>query len=375
MSTQVYLVPGFFGFASLGSLNYFRRVNEALSGSLRRRGIDAEIVEVSTKPTSSIRRRALALLEEVRQAGGLEQDHLHFVGHSTGGLDVRLLLTPRVTLDVDVDEQAVAERTRCAVTLGTPHFGTPLANFFTGFQGRNLLYLLTALAASGPGRIGVWGISRALTWIARFDDLVGQRDTLLDSIADRVLEGLTYDKQHALYEFLRSVASDQGAMVQLTPEATDLFNAAVADCDHVDYVSFLTAAPRPRVRRVGPDVYALATAIVFALAYAVTRREHRHYPYPPQSEDLCRELSDQLGFLVDPNTNDGIVPTLSQVWGRIGGVALGDHLDVVGQFPHVVEGKKYPGWLSSGASFDDERFAKLWDDIAGVIAEAHQQAV
>lgn len=367
---QVYLVPGFFGFTSLGSLSYFRHVSDVLKRGLDRHGFDAEIIEVNTRPTSSLRRRALMLLEEVRVRGGLEHDSVHFVGHSTGGLDVRLLLTPGVRLARTSLEDAIGERTRSVVMLAAPHFGTPLANFFTGLQGRNLLYLLTAMATSGPGRWGIFGAARVLSLIARLDDYLGQRETLLDAIAERLLHDVTAERNHALYEFLRCIASDQGAMVQLTPEAADLFNAAVADREGVDYVSFVTAAPPPSLRPRGRDIYAYATSLLFALSHAVARREHRHYPYPWDGSGISAEIARALPFELHPGTNDGVVPTLSQLWGRLGGVSVADHLDVVGQYPHEVEGCKYPGWLCSGAAFDDARFEELWFRISDVIAAA-----
>jgi hypothetical protein len=81
---QVYLVPGFFGFTELGSFNYFHRVSEVLGEALAEHSVDAEIIEVDTVPTGSIRRRALRLLAVVQRRGGLEQDQMHFIGHSTG---------------------------------------------------------------------------------------------------------------------------------------------------------------------------------------------------------------------------------------------------------------------------------------------------
>ena len=37
----VFLVPGFFGFTSVGAMSYFRDVETALGGALTRRGIEA----------------------------------------------------------------------------------------------------------------------------------------------------------------------------------------------------------------------------------------------------------------------------------------------------------------------------------------------
>ena len=67
----------------------------------------------------------------------------------------------------------------------------------------------------------------------------------------------------------------------------------------------------------------------------------------------------------------GIVPTLSQVWAELGGVVVGDHLDVVGQYPHAHGGERFSGWMDSGAGFDDARFETLWRSIASRIAEAN----
>ncbi len=368
---QVYLVPGFFGFSRLGGFRYFHRVSETLRAELSRLGVDAEIIEVDTMATSSIRRRALALCKVVEQSGGLEHDAIHFVGHSTGGLDIRLALTPGVVLDPGPIEDEIAARTKSAVTLSTPHFGTPLANTFSSLQGRNLLYVLTMLATSRPGRMGLSAGARLLTKIARFDDRFGLRDTLLDSFADRLLADVGRDEGHAVFEFLSEVSADQGAMVQLTPEAIDLFNAAVPDRAGIDYVSYICAAPPPSRPPLTRDIYRLVSRAAFSASWAMASREHRHYPYPSPAHELAATIRTSLPFELDAGTNDGIVPTLSQVWARLGGVFIGDHLDVVGQFPHRDEtGTRYAGWLDSGSGFDDRRFEQLWHSVAGVVAAA-----
>lgn len=107
--SRVCLVPGFFGFTSSGALNYFYRVREKLGSALGRQGVAARIVESAIQPTGSLRNRARWLLRQVIESGGLEAERLHFIGHSTGGLDARLLLTPDVHLgDERGAEEAVA---------------------------------------------------------------------------------------------------------------------------------------------------------------------------------------------------------------------------------------------------------------------------
>jgi triacylglycerol lipase len=112
MSTRlVFLVPGFFGFTSVGAVSYFEDVEQALGRALRRRGVQARIVRCIAQPTASIPRRADALRRQVLRNGSLKARELHFVGHSTtGGLDVRMLLTPGVKIARGDSEERIARR-------------------------------------------------------------------------------------------------------------------------------------------------------------------------------------------------------------------------------------------------------------------------
>ena len=71
MKNQIYLIPGLFGFTELGAFNYFHQVAEILRKQLYEQGVDAEIIEVETIPTGSVKRRAERLIETVRDHGGL----------------------------------------------------------------------------------------------------------------------------------------------------------------------------------------------------------------------------------------------------------------------------------------------------------------
>lgn len=371
---KVYLVPGFFGFDQIGTMSYFRRVGGVLQDALAERDFEAEIIELNTAPTSSIRRRSIGLMEAVQNTGGLEADSISFVGHSTGGLDIRLLLSPGVQLVPDDREEQVSELTTAAISLSTPHFGTPMANFFTSMNGRYVLYVLSTLLTSKPGRVGSWLGARALVRIARLDDFVGQTDTLLDSFATDLLHRVRPNSADDLFAYLSEVATDQGAMLQLTPEAIDLFNAAVLDRPGVDYVSYVTAAPPPGLPKLpgvtASSVYESTTFLVFSLIHRLTARESRQYPYPSPHIEMADDIQSQLPFDLTHGTNDGVVPTLSQVWGRLGGVFLGDHLDVTGQFSQHNDGKRFEGWLHSRAGFDEGRFQELWSSIADDIVQS-----
>ncbi|MDY0002255.1 MAG: triacylglycerol lipase [Polyangia bacterium] len=371
---HVYLVPGFFGFTSLGSLNYFLGVRELLDERLRALGVEAEIHETDTLPTGSIRHRAVRLLERIeRERSFIGDTGIHFVGHSTGGLDARLLVTPGVRLVKTEIEDEICHHVRSVQSLSTPHHGTPLASFFTTLQGRNLLYLLTLLATTGPGRLGMTATAQYLALVARLDDFLGHTDTLLDLMSERLLRSISAERGHQLWEFMNEVSKDQGAVIQLTPESVDLFNAAVTDREGVRYVSHVSASPPPLTRlrlKSFNNLYAPLALALYALVYKITSREHRSYPYPALSEAAHGVLASRLTFEVTPASNDAIVPALSQVWGEIGQVVEGDHLDVVGQYDRVWQGSRSPGWLKSGAGFGDAEMETLWDSIARVIAES-----
>src|SRR3954451_11008835 len=91
---HVYLVPGFFGFANLGELRYFAHVREFLRAACDRLAVPVVIHHVATHPTASLRRRALRVLDVVAGTVPPRGANVHLVGHSSGWLDVRLLVSP-----------------------------------------------------------------------------------------------------------------------------------------------------------------------------------------------------------------------------------------------------------------------------------------
>jgi len=364
----VFLVPGFFGFTSVGAVSYFKDVELELRRALARRGIEAHIVRCATQPTASIPRRADRLRRQVIAHGGLEARELHFVGHSTGGLDVRMLLTPGVRITKGTTEERIARRTRTAVSVSTPHHGTPLANYFLTLQGHTLLLLMSALATSGHGRGTVLAVTRAIALTARLDDWTGIENSLLDRVVERVLKRLRKEANLPVWKYLEDIKQDQGAVLQLTPEGIALFDAAVADRPGVDYASVVAGVPPPRERfstRAIIEPERIVLRALFRLLHGFTSRPHPHYPYPKPSAATQRRLERDLGFEVTPGTNDGVVPTLSQVHGRLLHVARADHLDVVG---HYTLSERAGDWLPSGAGFTPEGFEATWDAVADAIA-------
>ena len=371
----VFLVPGFFGFTSVGAVSYFEDVEKTLDGALRRRGLEARIVRCMTLPTASIPRRADALRRQVLGSGGLKARELHFIGHSTGGLDVRMLLTPGVKIARGDSEERIARLTRTAISVSTPHHGTPLANHFLSVQGQTLLLVLSALSTSGEGRGAILAAAKAIALIARLDDWLGRTETSLDRIAEGLLRKIRFDRRDPAWRYLGEIERDQGAVLQLTPEGIELFDAAVADHAGIDYGCVVAGVPKPREafkikELVDPEYVALRS--LFRLLHALTARPHPRYPYPKPTKATQRLLDRGLGFKATPSISDGIVPTLSQLHGRVLHVVRADHLDVVGHY--TLAGGSTGNWLPSGAGFTREAFDATWEAVAAAIARGRRPA-
>jgi triacylglycerol esterase/lipase EstA (alpha/beta hydrolase family) len=362
---KVYLVPGFFGFTSLGALSYFHRVATTLNRALRLRGCASQVIECPTQPTGSIPRRAARLAEHIVKTGGLEASELHLIGHSTGGLDARVLLSPGVHASQEQLEDRIGRLTKSMITMSTPHFGSPLASFFTTVQGKHLLRLAAKTATSTGGRLSIVMLARALALAARADKAVRQKNTLLGHLSSAVFRRLTFRKDDPVWQFIHEVSQDQGVILQLTPESISLLNALANDRPGVAYRCVATAAPPPPTAYRFDDFASPERALlasVFTSFHTLNRWHHNQYPYPVPDEATMALLARDLTFEVNSSTNDGVVPTLSQLHGQLIRAVEADHLDVVGQFYR--EHEPLSDWLPSGAAFGQVQFDQLWGDIA-----------
>lgn len=371
---QIYLIPGFFGFSALGDISYFRTVRETLEDVFVRRGHEVQIVGVDTLPTASIPQRAERLLRAVHAQNGFDDDvALHFVGHSTGGLDARLLASPGVQLETGELREPLQENLETIVTIGAPHYGTPLANFFATMYGKNLLYFVTLLIVVGLWRQPINLLGGLLGYLSRINDLLGLDVGLLEQLTDDLLEDFDTEVEREIRSFLHSILEDRGSMIQLTPEGMDLFNTTTRDHPDVRYVSYATAAPPPAqvIRKIRLR-HALTpmNKVLYGVLWTLTSSPHTGYEYHPpvDAEDVVS--GEPLPFVLTESTSDGVVPTLSQIWGEFRGVVRADHLDVIGHYLRgpfdVHDGAD---WFGSGAKFDRTDFEWLWEDVARAMLE------
>jgi triacylglycerol lipase len=127
---NIILVHGILGLGKIGSLSYFNGIEEHLQSRF-----GARILTVKLDPAQSIKERAEQLRAQILtglkarfgESSGLDPaEATHIIAHSMGGLDSRYLLSPK-------NERNLAPLITSLTTIGTPHRGSPLADFFFQF--------------------------------------------------------------------------------------------------------------------------------------------------------------------------------------------------------------------------------------------------
>jgi hypothetical protein len=301
---HVFLVPGFFGFTSLGTFEYWGHVRARLIELAETRGLEVKVTVVGSHPTSSLLARAARLARMIREQADA-QACIHLIGHSSGGLDARLMVAPAVDLGTDVED--VAQRVRSVVTVATPHRGTPLASFFRNLSGPRLLGAAARLMGKGLGK------------------------------KEAGPEDLPPDARSQLSSFFGEVGRDQALVAQLAPESMELFNATARNRAGVRYACVTAQIPPSRLGVRGP--ISAASRAVFAVMHQLSARQ---------------------------GGTDGVVPVESQVWGELLFEASADHLDVLGHFDG---GPTHLDWFSSGSEFTRDQFEQLWARVFEVIEQ------
>lgn len=374
---HVYLIPGFFGFARLGDLMYFHHVQQALERELTRLGLRARVFPVETAPTASILRRAQKLLDTILSTGGLEAAGVHLIGHSTGGLDARVLVSPSTRLLSSfgpADAQArVQEKVRTVVTLSTPHYGSPIAGFFTTAYGKNLLQALSLLTARASMDVSGKAVSMGVKVATSLTLKMGISDSLLHQLNHQLLEDFNAERREAVLAYTRQVREDQGALLQLTPEGMHLFNGLVQDPADLPIYSFVNVAPPPP--RLPPPEATVNPRVaigywLYRFMWDIVADHHPAYPYPTLPAEQKRQLEAASRIDLDSRSSDGVVPTLSMAWGKVLGAQRADHLDMVGHYGRPHGPVPFADWLRSGAGFGETNFLSLYRTIARLLAES-----
>lgn len=368
---RVFLIPGFFGFSNIGEMKYFFHVRRALEAALAQRGLPATIHDVATLPTSSLQRRAGRLAEVISKEAAAK-DPVHLVGHSTGGLDARLLVSPSWPA---APVGWGPERVRTVTAIATPHHGAPIAEFLSTHQGERWLRVLSILTlrvvrlggfATVPADLLMGAVSRA-------GSMAGVDEGLLDQVWKDVLRDFDRGRQEELRLFFQDVWKDRSLLGQLTPKGLREIEALLSPRPGVRYGSVVLRA-RPPGQGHLPALPDLRPGNrLYRMLHAAARWSPSSVPPQPAAEQ-SKSLAQGLGVLPSGADNDAIVPTLSQVHGELVHVATGDHLDVLGYFRGPSSAPPHVDWLRTCSDYDRADFEATWNAVADWIVAGSRGA-
>jgi hypothetical protein len=245
---------------------------------------------------------------------------------------------------------------------------------------------LTVVALSiGSKPLSVIGALAAM--FGHVDRAVGLDLRLVDHTTEALVRTIGEVRGSDLREYLDAIEEDNGAMVQLMPEAMDLFIAGVEDRPGVVYQSSATMAPPPSPKRFvqslrGP--WSAASSVLFEFLHQITARYDPRYPCGASDcgEENEKALVAGVGCVPDFRANDGAVPIRSQIWGTLVFAGYGDHLDVLGHYggqesrrAAAADGPaKHVDWLCSGSHFDDRRFDTMVAAIVPALIASGRKA-
>lgn len=385
---EVFLVPGFLGFESLGGLDYFIDVEEVVQKNLGASGVTVKVYPTETEPAGSLQQRAAKLADQVAEHHSTDAKSVHFVGHSTGGLDIRLLLSPGNAVEQERERRAAAgeegarkvldalQRTHSATSVATPHYGSPIASVALRLDVDLILRAVSEVLELAPTS---YLLAKGLQVAGVVSGLMSglPRD---ESFINWILGRVFSQPPESLVKYLQRVAADAGALRNLTQEGTNLANALLIDRPDVRYGSIITGTQRPGGAIRTPDPFLIFNTLLFRAAWRIVAAENPNFPYAGRNAELTKCHDDDVSagldvgeLQIDDDTNDGVVPTASQPHGTILGAFASDHLDCVGHYPHTqADGIEVTGWVRSGAGFNSDRFHLMWARISDFIAARKQ---
>lgn len=375
MSSHVFLVPGFFGFANLGDLHYFHHVKEVLDKHFGKLGRDVVVHRVDTLPTAALGRRAARLLE-ILEENASGHGPIHLIGHSTGAVDSRVLLDPARERP---ETAKLLTRVKSVVSIAGGHRGTPLAATFKTAFGKELLKLIALLTLRSLklGQMPVAVVSAITATLAALDSAVGAKPDLIDQIQEKLIDDLTPERRAALHQLFHDVLEDQALLDELEPRMAQHTDKQTSDRPAVRYTCVLTEAPRPGISSTiaaGLSPTAQASHALYHALYRLTARSPASTQVPTEAVIAEQALTAQLGEMPDHESNDGIVPTLAQVHGPILRAVRADHHDVLGHFDDPEHDPPHIDWMLSGSHFSRAQFEALWLDVANFVLDAERQS-
>ena len=400
-SDVVFLLPGFLGFDQLNDFHYFSdRAEGALRAALlARTGREIPVLPLATLPTSSLVDRQKDL--RARIVGWLRRDELrqvkriHLVGHSTGGVDAWLLLCSKPLIHSvhagrpsrfdgtwDDEFRKAHAKLRGAVTLSAPFQGATITQ-------TDALQLFAELPR------GVLTHASGALVMARAALLLARRVTRRGTGPSDVAVNLIVDGRGTC-RFLAEVCRSRELVTDLLPASMKqlMQHAPFPTGPHAPTVAcFASVGPRPeKPYRERPCVPGERGARSF---YRLCHDQVSGAVDPDFEQQVAANLAEMNhagvqvfgrahahGRPLTASDNDGIVNTGSMLpsrGGRLAGLMVADHADVIGHYPRLRDNPEAPpqkpqwkvddeGLFDSDAAFDDHDFFTLYGAVAEALA-------
>ena len=246
---HVYLVPGFLGFVNLGRITYFGHVRRALGERFAALGFDARIHLVRTPPTASLPTRAARLAEAI--AATARRD-------AAAASDRPLERRPR-RAPAHRPGRRAADRRRRGAAGGSRSHGRHGVDAASRHPARVVLHDAAGPAAAA-GPLAEHHLRAALRSPAHLRAAVdGGHGRCASAISSRTASCSTsssvacsrtsrWGDAAQCGRCCATSSDDQSLMLQLTPEAMEVFNASVLPRPGVRYGAVVTQAARPSLR-------------------------------------------------------------------------------------------------------------------------------
>lgn len=412
----VVLIPGFLGFREIGEFPYFsERAVELLRDSLNRHAQPGRIYDVrvvNVEPTSSLQSRQENLVASIAELG---EARLHLVGHSTGGVDARLLLAAKPLGNRASGKRAssgesnsglnerrfrkVQARIRGVIGIAAPHHGTwlvadpfiaMLANRYTTVPGLAgliaegaLIPILRAVHGDASGWALVAGFFTDQKVAAQFVGNIFHSRKLLRDLHPRRMAKLISEQESEGFH-VRSVVTIAG---RAQPPARPRFFTPGSR-----WFARSASIVANRVAASAHSATALVQHTLFdawgerLYSWLVSKTENKrafHSVGQAKRLENLNFLRDMLNGHprsvavvasdgarpreLDLYTSDAVVNTVHQIVRadseELLAVVVADHVDVLGHFGPAA------GFIKSGSGFGDDQLRELYEIVAKDICD------
>ena len=414
---HVVLIPGF---DALGQVEYYAHVTRLFNAWRGER--PAVLHYFDNFPTAAVVTRASRLRSYLAKriarseiSGG---DEVTLVGHSTGGLDIRQLVSDlhdpandpvHVDGGLRVPLRTILQQVHRVVFLSVPHWGTNIADWVRAHPvWRKALVADLQAAAAGSQiylldrvEVEIAGCAASFTGAQL---LLAAQDALTEAneAFGRPSPLRTADAQEAASElalYLRHMASDFHVINDLSSQPPDRgpmspahFSALdrkkeISRFRNIEVLSYATLGTRlfGFVPGQPAPVWDLANPCIFReiicdgkpstgtdVAYRLCYRACAGGPFRPPalSGKVSWRLIGSPEIPIELWDNDGIVNTASMLWPDVENALVDcDHLDIIGHYKLTKDapgaGRRYQSYdaLKSGSGFTHEKFANVWTEI------------